>query len=279
MITLGNHVIPPVAARGSRNVFICQFPFPMPADMQVEPSLLAGYDTILAYSDYAKRNIEAAITRNALPKSSVVVLYPPVPQVPEGAVTKKTIILTVGRFFTGGHSKRHDVLIEAFRTLQGQYEGPVEFHLAGSSMPDSANMDYLASLKDMAAGLPVAFHVNATPHTLEQLYRDATVYWHGTGLQNNLQKSPELAEHFGIAIVEAMSAGCVAFALNAGGAPEIITDDVDGYLYDTVDTLVTRTLKLLRDPLRQEAIGQQARERAAQFAPHEFFRAVQEVFS
>ena len=236
MAVLGNHVVPPIAARGKRSFFICQFPFPLPVGSTIDPSLLAGYNTILAYSDYAKRNIEAALVRHALPTRPVEVLYPPVPQAAVGGTAKRARILTVGRFFSGGHNKRHDLLIKAFRVLHARHGDGVEFHLAGSSMPDPQHMDYVGRLQELAVGLPVVFHVNASPHLLDSLYQEATIYWHGTGLQEDLKKSPELAEHFGIAIVEAMSAGCVAFALNAGGAPEIITDGVDGCLYQTHPT-------------------------------------------
>jgi hypothetical protein len=260
MMVLGNHVVPPIAARGTCSFFICQFPFPLPVGSTIDPALLFGYNTILSYSDYAKRNIEAALARHALPPCPVEVLYPPVPQASCGGTAKRARILTVGRFFSGGHNARHG-------------DG-VEFHLAGSSMPDPQHMDYVGRLQELAVGLPVVFHVNAAPQLLDSLYQEATIYWHGTGLQEDLKKSPELAEHFGIAIVEAMSAGCVAFALNAGGAPEIITDGVDGCLYDTSDSLVDRSLSLLRDPALCEAIGARARQRATDFTVARFTRSV-----
>jgi glycosyltransferase involved in cell wall biosynthesis len=274
MMVLGNYVVPPIAARGKRSFFICQFPFPLPIGSTIDPALLTGYNIILAYSDYAKRNIEAALARHALPPRPVEVLYPPVPQANCGGIAKRARILTVGRFFSGGHNKRHDLLIKAFRVLHARHGDGVEFHLAGSSMPDPQHMDYVGRLQELAVGLPVVFHVNAAPQLLDLLYQEAIIYWHGTGLQEDLKKSPELAEHFGIAIVEAMSAGCVAFALNAGGAPEIITDGVDGCLYDTSESLVDRSLSLLRDQALCEAIGARARQRATDFTVARFTRSV-----
>ena len=44
----------------------------------------------------------------------------------------------------------------------------------------------------VAVGLPVVFHVNAAPQLLDSLYQEAAIYWHGTGLQEDLKKSPEL---------------------------------------------------------------------------------------
>ena len=45
------------------------------------------------------------------------------------------------------------------------------------------------------------------------LYRDAKIFWHAAGMKSDETIYPELAEHFGISTVEAMSAGCVPVAL------------------------------------------------------------------
>ena len=72
---------------------------------------------------------------------------------------------------------------------------------------------------------------------LAGLYQEAEIYWHGTGLGTDLEQEPEKAEHFGISLVEAMSAGCVVFAYGSGGPREIITDGVDGFLYSSTEDL------------------------------------------
>ena len=87
----------------------------------------------------------------------------------------------MGRFFAGGHAKRHDVILEAFRELLGRVGGGIELHLAGSSSPLQPNMEYVAQLQTMAADLPVTFHLNPSPETLRALYARAPVYWHATG--------------------------------------------------------------------------------------------------
>ena len=48
---------------------------------------------------------------------------------------ERRLILTVGRFFTGGHNKRQDVVIEAFRRMQDLGLEGVELALAGSIHP------------------------------------------------------------------------------------------------------------------------------------------------
>src|SRR4029078_6948484 len=86
----------------------------------------------------------------------------------------------------------------------------------------------------------------APAQKLAQLYREATIYWHGAGLQADLQRYPERAEHFGITVVEAMSARPSPVAFDAGGPSEIIQHGTNGFLYRTVDELVRISADLLK---------------------------------
>jgi glycosyltransferase involved in cell wall biosynthesis len=207
------------------------------------------------------------------------VLHPPVQPVRGDALIKKRMILSVGRVFIGAHSKRHDLLLTAFRQLYERTGGDIELHLAGSSIPEPMHMDYLNRLYEMAEGLPVKFHVNAASEDLAALYRDAAIYWHGAGLDSDLNDRPETAEHFGMSIVEAMSAGCVPLSFNSGGPREIITDGVDGFLYGSPGGLVTLTQQLLAADHRamRERVGQQAALRAADFSVKRFADRVWEL--
>jgi GT2 family glycosyltransferase/glycosyltransferase involved in cell wall biosynthesis len=247
MVTMGNHIVPDVPAGAKNSWYHCQFPFPLPeGTIQRMSDNLAGYRGLIVNSQYTKEHVARCLRTNNLPNLPIEVLNPPVQLIGGDAAHKKDIILTVGRFFSGGHSKRHDVLIDAFRTLCGKLGRKVEFHIAGSSIPDPAQMAYLRDLQDRAEGLPVVFHVNPTNEALSQLYHDACIYWHGTGLGCDLAREPFRAEHFGISIVEAMSAECVPLAFDAGGPREIITHGLDGLLYGSVDSLVEMTIELLQ---------------------------------
>jgi glycosyltransferase involved in cell wall biosynthesis/GT2 family glycosyltransferase/ubiquinone/menaquinone biosynthesis C-methylase UbiE len=272
MVAMGNMIVPPIAARARSNIFLCQFPFPLPPEERLRSDILSGYDQIVVYSDYARHHVLDALARDGLPDLPVAVVHPPVPHMHGDARRKKPIILTVGRFFAGGHTKRHDLLIEAFRALLARHGEAVEFHIAGSSMTRPEDVDYLEQLRAMAQDLPVVLHINCTASKLSSLYRDAAIYWHGTGLAADLVRHPEHAEHFGISIVEAMSAECVAFAFDAGGPREIITDGVDGFLYGSTGELVARTLDALSpaDADRRIRIAKAAGQRAMAFAEHRF---------
>src|SRR5271157_1144466 len=219
MVTMGNYILPGIEGRGKTNIYLCQFPFHMDAArIHAQRSLLDNYGTILVYSDYARAHLYAGLSAHRLPPKPITVLHPPVQQIAGDATSKKNIILSVGRFFVGSHSKRHDALIATFKSIAFRFDQPVELHLAGSSTPEPQHIDYMAQLMASAQGFPIHFHVNPSSEQLHQLYRDAAVYWHGTGIGADLVVAPEKAEHFGISLVEAMSAEAVPFSLAAGGA-------------------------------------------------------------
>nr|WP_314075880.1 glycosyltransferase [uncultured Roseococcus sp.] len=272
MVAMGNEMLPPIAARARRNLFMCQFPFPLPPEVTPVASAYAGYGGVMVNSGYSRHHLRAALRTAALDEPPIRIVSPPVPRMPGRASRKLPMILSVGRFFVSGHAKRHDLLIDAFRELHRRHDGAISLHLAGSLVPGAEPREYLAFLQAKAAGLPVEFHVDSPAETMRELYRDAALYWHGTGLGVDLQSHPERAEHFGITIVEAMSAQCVALALKAGGAPEIITEGENGFLYEDAASLVETSLRLLK-PDRQEErirIGEAASRRAEEFSEEVF---------
>ncbi len=271
MIVLGNTLPVQVVGRGRANYYVCQFPFPGGpggADM-------GDYRAIIAYSEYTRAHIFAGLSALQLPAMPIAVTYAPVPQIGRGGVEKKRIILSVGRFFAGEHNKRHDLLIAAFMALRETYDGLVELHLAGSSLPEPVHQAHLLGLRRMAERHPIVFHVNAPGAALTDLYRDASVYWHAAGMGADLLAAPGQAEHFGISIVEAMSAGCVAMAFNAGGPREIINHGEDGFLWSDLDALVELTTRVLDEDF--EAIRTAACARAADFSPAAFIHRIRGI--
>ena len=270
-IVMGNHVVPPIAGCGRRNLFHCQFPFPMThAATSEDRALLRSYDHFIVNSEYTAMHVRAALNGYQLPDLPIKVIAPPVTMFSPGN-KRKNNILSVGRFFLGGHSKRHDLLINAFKALINQHRGDMTLHIAGSSNPEPRHISYLASLMDAARGYPIHFHVNASPPELAHLYGSADIYWHGTGLGTELAQHPAAAEHFGIAIVEAMSAGAIPLALASGGAREIIEHGVSGFLYESSDRLVEMTSRLIAMPstLRDD-IARACHARAKDFTSEKF---------
>jgi len=245
VVAMNNHVVPPIAPVGRINILHCQFPFPMnTAPTNEEREWLSRYDSIVVNSTYTSTHVAAALKNLQLPTVGLDLLYPPVRQF-SSCGEKQNHIVSVGRFFIGGHSKRHERLIEAFKRVALFSREPVEFHIVGSTTPEPAHMTYLLDLMKAAEGFPIYFHVNESMEALAALYGSARIYWHGTGLDVDRRETPEAAEHFGISIVEAMSAEAIPLALRWGGPAEVIQHGINGFLYESLDSLVDQTLALL----------------------------------
>lgn len=91
-----------------------------------------------------------------------------------------------------------------------------------------------------------------------------------TGLGRNLACNPELYEHFGIAVCEAMSAGVVPLALAGAGPAEILTDGVNGLLIADAADLISRSADLLATPSSMAKLREAAVRRASDFKPESF---------
>ena len=278
LVGMSNQIVPPVAPFGQRNFFICQFPFPMQASVtHADKERIAGYEAIVAYSRYAAIHIEAKLHAIQAADVPVRVIPPPVESFGPG-VKRQGTIMTVGRFFVGGHTKRHDALIEAFKALQARSTLPVELHVVGSTTPLAMHMNYLDDLIKSASGYPIYFHINVSAESLRNLYASTAVYWHAAGLGADLTAEPWAAEHFGISIVEAMMAGAVPFVLASGGPREIIHHGVDGFHYDTLETLIDQTATFHQcDAAQQDALSVEAQRQSQNFSLEVFTDTVRRV--
>jgi len=200
------------------------------------------------------------------------VLYPPVdvrqfdPHQP-----KQNIILSVGRFDNLLNSKKQDILIEGFKKIfQQNKTTDWKLVLAGGSLQSPDQNSYLLHLQTLTQGLPVEFVVNPDFSKIKSLYESAKIYWHAAGYNIDQELHPENTEHFGIAPVEAMSAGAVPIVINKGGLSEIVTDSVSGYLWNTIEELVAKTQLLIASPNIMSQISQKSVETSSQFSKEAF---------
>ncbi len=226
-------------------------------------NFLDSYDTLVANSEFTRGWIRRWWNRDA------TVLYPPVRLHEPGA--KAPIILGVGRFFApkAGHSKKQLEMVEAFRRLVATdaAEG-WSLHLVGGC--SEADQGYLDHVRAAAVGLPVEFHVDAPGGELADLYARASVFWHATGLGEDAEDDPNRMEHFGISIVEAMSAGAVPVVLGRAGPAEIVASGVSGRHFSDLDDLVSQTVGLIEDPAERARLSAGAVERAQYFGLEAF---------
>jgi len=198
------------------------------------------------------------------------VLYPPVRPSVQPA-EKAPLILVLGRFFgpSFGHSKKQHELLATFRELHrsGRLPG---WRMAIVGGCDAANRDYALAVKRAARGLPVEVHVNAPGAVVEQLLGEATLYWHGAGLGEDVEQHPERFEHFGISVVEAMAAGAVPLVFGAAGPGEIVQDGTNGAHWSRLGELGELTEALVAAPERISELSRAAVQRAADFSATAF---------
>jgi glycosyltransferase involved in cell wall biosynthesis len=75
---------------------------------------------------------------------------------------------------------------------------------------------------------------------------------------------PSRTETLGLVLLEAMAAGCPVVAARSGGIPDIVTDGVNGYLFDPADEegAIKATQRLLDNHVERETLRQNARMEA-----------------
>jgi glycosyltransferase involved in cell wall biosynthesis len=196
------------------------------------------------------------------------IVYPPVDTSFHPGV-KTNSILSVGRFAATGHSKKQLEMVTAFDELQNSAPRDWEYFCVGGLSDAPEDVKYFESVGRGARSRRAQVIANVERGRLKKLYEQAKVFWHAAGCGEDDER-PELSEHFGIATVEAMSAGCVPIVINKGGQPEIVQHGVNGFVWGNLDELKMYTRMVMRDePLRVQ-LADAARARAAFFSRDQF---------
>ncbi|MBH8572156.1 glycosyltransferase family 1 protein [Nostocaceae cyanobacterium CENA369] len=76
---------------------------------------------------------------------------------------------------------------------------------------------------------------------------------------------PSRTETLGLVLLEAMAAGCPVVAARSGGIPDIVTEGVNGYLFEPkadIQDAIAATVRLLQQKQEREIIRQNARREA-----------------
>ena len=231
------------------------------------------YRRIIANSHFVARAARRYYRRD------VAVLYPPTDTEQFEPGAKQNVILSVGRFFVGRHCKKQDVLIRTFQSLYQTYPEMLnwEYHLVGGIDPNAPSSLYAERCERQARGYPIMFHVNAPFDLLQQLYSHAKIFWHAAGFGEDEVRRPDCMEHFGIATVEAMAAGCVPVMVGKGGQREVVQAGMNGLYWSTCDELAQQTRDLIRDDTRLAALRANAQARSQDFGMAAFERMLERV--
>lgn len=201
-----------------------------------------------------------------------------------GRYKKNNWICSVGRFFTLGHGKKQEILIEAFKKIYDKGKKNWQLHLVGGLGDEPSSIEFFQYLKDKSKGYPVFFHLNVSREEVEKVYLHSKIYWHATGFGENENYHPIRFEHFGIAPIEAISAKCIPILFNGGGLREIISSlnlDRRKHLFNTIEELADNTLHFQNKKNRKfdwEDIFKQLEERYSQEAfKNKFLEALSSI--
>ena len=197
------------------------------------------------------------------------VIHPPVDvDLPQGP--KDRLVLSVGRFSTMAHTKKQLEMMETFGELHRAALGRWTYACVGGLNTREENHAYFERVRDLGRSHSAIVEANLSRERLRGLFGAARIYWHATGLGDDTDLRPELAEHFGISTVEAMAAGCVPVVINKGGQPEIVEHGKNGFVWNTLDELKKYTRLLAEDEPLWNAMSAAARSRAQMFARERF---------
>ena len=187
---------------------------------------------------------------------------------------KENLVLTVGRFSTMAHTKKQLEMVRAFSEVRSGSLANWTFACVGGLNERAENHAYFESVQRLGSECGATVEANVSRTRVRQLFGRSRIYWHATGLNDETDLRPELAEHFGISTVEAMAAGSVPVVINKGGQPEIVRHGESGFVWNTLSELKHFTKLLAEDDRLWARMSAAARRRAQDFSKERFVERV-----
>lgn len=210
--------------------------------------------------------VNSKFTKQAIDKEfgiSSTVIYPPIDTSKFVPSKKENIIFYIGRFSNLTQRKGQDLLIKSFKNMKLPSWKLV---LAGG-LGVGADHKYMQSLKKLALNSNIDLLINPSFSEIQRLCSIGKIFWSASGYDTH---EAVQTEHFGITVVEAMSAGAVPIITNLGGHPEIVTNNLNGFLWNTPSELEKITNELIANDSQLDAIGQAAITRSKIFDINHF---------
>jgi glycosyltransferase involved in cell wall biosynthesis len=253
---------------GKRNILHFQVPF---KKVNGSPFLnrlkLKNIHEVVCNSEFTKKFVDKEFSVES------VVVYPPVDLKKFKKGKKENLIISVGRFSQLLQAKRQDILISSFKNLCKKGLKGWRLLLVGGS--EVGGSEFVRNLRKASSGFPIRVEENVPLKNLVALYSEAKVFWAANGFGVDEKKNPEKVEHFGIAAVEAMSAGVVPLLIKKGGFKEIIEEGKSGFFWETTEELEEKTLRLTKIDLSK--LEEEAVKRSLFFSKEKFYERIKET--
>lgn len=252
-----------------KNILIIQSPVHIPPKNLINIFKIKSWQKIICYSEFVKKIIK---DRTGWISST---LFVPIDLPAVIKAPKKNIILTVGRFFPHLHNKKQKEMVEIFKELVNEGLEDTILYLVGSVDPGAEA--YFEEIKQLVRGYPIKLVTQATYIELSDLYRKAKVYWHATGMGENLEKHPEKAEHFGVSTLEAMAHRAIPLIFPGGGQTEIVQHQVNGLHFWDGRELKQATKTVLSDEKLRLKLGKAAYISSLNYGQNKFCQRLNEI--
>lgn len=259
--------IPTLNAR--KNILHFQVPFTnVNGRSLLNKMKLFRVDHIVCNSNFTKSVIDSEFGVNS------IVIYPPIDTKSFVSKRKENLILYVGRFSKLLQSKGQGYLIDAFKKFYDASHTTWKLVLAGGV---EMGADSISVLKEQSVGYPIEIVESPNFEKVKDLFARSKIFWSASGFGVDQSKSPEKVEHFGMTVVEAMSAGCIPVVVDAGGHREIIDDGLNGFLWHNVNELVENTQKLIRIKGMQAKLSSAAKLKSTNFDVNSFQNNIKNI--
>jgi phosphatidylinositol alpha-1,6-mannosyltransferase len=231
---------------------------------------VAGASLVTATSDYTRRQLLA--TQRLRPRRTLT-LHPPLPDVPAAADTgtmdRPPYFLLVSRLDSREPTKGVDVAIRAYRELMTTQRRNCRLLIVGEG-DDRPRLEEIAGSAHLASG-NIQFRTGVADNELDRLYRGALAF-----------VLPSTQEGLGIVFLEAMARSIPAIGANAGGIPEVIDHEVNGFLVEggNIAQLAEAMARLLTEAGLAEKYGLAAKKKTeAHFSVGAFDKKVSGIIS
>jgi glycosyltransferase involved in cell wall biosynthesis len=257
--------------RAIKNYIHFQFPFhDVNGSSLLNKMKLFRVNKIICNSKFTKNVIDKEY------KVDSTVLYPPVGTDIYKPKRKINQLCYVARFSNLTQNKGHDVLIKQFKKLvkEKKFQDWKLVLAGGVEVGSDVN---LKNLKKLASGANIEFVESPSLEVLKDIFGKSKIFWSGAGFGEDEVKSPERVEHFGITLVEAMSAGCVPIVYGGGGYKEVVDNGRNGFLWQSEKELINLTKFVVQKTGEMRNISTNAIETSSKFGYDNFKKNITEI--